>query len=175
MPNLLIAKPDASEYAPYYGRYLDLVPDGDILGTLASQIGGTLADLRKISEADTLKRYADGKWSVREVLGHMIDTERIFAYRALRFARNDRTPLPGFEQDEYIPAAQFDRRPWAGLLEEFEAVRRSNLLMFRGLGEEAWTRQGVACGNPMTVRAAAYVIAGHELHHMRVLHEKYGV
>jgi uncharacterized damage-inducible protein DinB len=175
MPNLLITKPDASEYAPYYGRYLDLVPDGDILGTLAGQIGGTLAGLRKISEADSLKRYADGKWSVREVLGHMIDTERIFAYRALRFARNDRTPLPGFEQDDYIPAAQFDRRPWAGLLEEFEALRRSNVLMFRGLGEEAWLRQGVASENPMSVRAAAYVIAGHELHHMRVLHDKYGV
>ena len=105
----------------------------------------------------------------------MIDTERIFAYRALRFARNDRTLLPGFEQDDYIPAAQFDRRPWADLLEEFEAVRRSNVLMFRGLSEEAWRRAGVANGDGMSVRAAAYVIAGHELHHMRVLREKYGV
>ena len=96
----------------------------------------------------------------------MIDTERVFAYRALRFARNDRTNLPGFEQDDYVAAAHFDRRPWADLLEEFEAVRRSNLLMFRGFGEEAWPRQGVANGNAMSVRAAAYVIAGHELHHM---------
>lgn len=171
----MIAKPHASEYAPYYSRYLDMVPDGDILGTLHRQIAGTLADLRKISEADSLRRYGAGKWSVREVLGHMIDTERIFACRALRFARNDSTPLPGFEQDDYISAAQFDRLPWAHLLEEFEALRRSNVLMFRGLGEEAWGRQGVASENPMSVRAAAYVIAGHELHHMRVLHEKYGV
>jgi uncharacterized damage-inducible protein DinB len=175
MPDLLIARPDASEHAPYYGRYVDLVAAGDILGTLATQIHGTLAELRKVSEADSLKRYAAGKWSMREVLGHLIDTERIFAYRALRFAHGDRTDLPGFEQDDYVAAAQFDRRTWAGLLEEFEAVRRSNVLMFRGLGDEAWARQGVANGNAMSVRAAAYVIAGHELHHMRVLREDYGL
>src|ERR1017187_3186543 len=134
MPDLLIAKPEPSEHAPYYGRYVELVADGDILGTLPRQIGLTLAELRGISEEDSLKRYALGKWSVREVLGHMIDTERIFAYRALRFARNDHTPLPGFEQDDYIPAAQFDQRPWADLQKEFEAVRKSNVLMFRGLG-----------------------------------------
>ena len=162
MPDLLIARPDASEHAPYYGRYVDLVAAGDILGTLATQIHGTLAELRKVSEADSLKRYAAGKWSMREVLGHLIDTERIFAYRALRISRSD-------------AAAQFDRRTWAGLLEEFEAVRRSNVLMFRGLGDEAWARQGVANGNAMSVRAAAYVIAGHELHHMRVLREHYGL
>jgi uncharacterized damage-inducible protein DinB len=175
MPDLLVSKPGAAEHAPYYSRYVDLVADGDILGTLAGQIDGTLVQLRKISQEDSLKRYAPGKWSVREVLGHMIDTERIFAYRALRFARNDRTDLPGFEQDDYVAAAQFDRRPWADLLAEFEAVRRSNLLMFQGLGEEAWVRLGTANGNAMSVRAAAYVIAGHELHHMQVLREKYGV
>lgn len=175
MPDLLVAKPDVSEHAPYYNRYVALVVDGDILGTLAGQIGGTLAELRNFREADSLKRYAPGKWSVRELVGHLIDTERIFAYRALRFARNDRTDLPGFEQDDYIPAAQFDRRPWADLLEEFAAVRHSNVLMFRGLSEEAWRRMGVANGNPMSVRAAAYIIAGHELHHLRVLRDKYGV
>ena len=175
MPALLIPKPDVSEHAPYYSRYVDLVADGDILGTLAGQIRSTLAALRRVSEADSLKRYAAGKWSVREVLGHLIDTERIFAYRALRFARNDATALPGFEQDDYIPAAQFDRRPWADLLEEFAAVRQSNLLMWRGLTSEAWLRQGVASGNPVSVRALAYIMAGHELHHMRVLREKYEV
>jgi hypothetical protein len=175
MPDLLVAKPDASEHAPYFSRYVDLVADGDILGTLAGQIDGTLTELKKVSDEASLERYSPGKWSVREVLGHMIDTERIFAYRALTVARNDRTELPGFEQDDYIPAAQFDRRPWADLLEEFAAVRRSNLLMFRGLEQEAWTRQGVVNRNPLSVRAAAYVIAGHELHHMRVLHQKYGV
>ena len=175
MPDLLIARPDASEHAPYYSRYVDLVPAGDILTTLATQIDGTLAELRRVSEADSLKRYAPGKWSIREVMGHMIDTERVFAYRALRFARGDRKNLLSFEQDEYVATAQFDRRPWAGLLEEFEAVRRSNLLMFRALDDEAWARQGVANGNPMSVRAAAYIIAGHELHHLRVLREHYGL
>jgi hypothetical protein len=154
---------------------VDLVAEGDILATLATQIEGTLAELRKVSEADSLKRYAPGKWSMREVVGHLIDTERIFAYRALRFARGDRQDLPGFEQDDYVAVAQFDRRPWSGLVEEFEALRMSNLLMFRGLDDEAWRRQGVANGNAMSVRAAAYVIAGHELHHMRVLRERYGL
>jgi hypothetical protein len=175
MPDLPIARPDTSEHAPNYSRYVDLVAEGDILATLATQIDSTLAELRNVSEADSLKRYAPGKWSMREVVGHLIDTERIFAYRALRFARGDRKDLPGFEQDDYVAAAQFDRRPWSGLLEEFEAVRRSNLSMFRGLDEEAWRRQGVANGNAMSVRAAAYVIAGHELHHMRVLREHYGL
>jgi uncharacterized damage-inducible protein DinB len=173
MPDLLIAKPAAGEFAPYYSRYIDLVPEGDALGTLAAQIHGTVGALHAISDADSLKRYAAGKWSIREVVGHMIDTERIFAYRALRFARNDRTPLPGFEQDDYIAPARFDSRPWPGLAAEFEAVRQSNLAMFRGFDQEAWMRRGVASGNPMSVRAVAYVIAGHERHHMRVLREKY--
>ena len=118
-------------------------------------------------------RYAPGKWSLREVLGHIIDAERIFAYRALRFARNDPTELPGFEQDDLIPAAHFDQRPWADLLAEFELVRRSNLLLFAGFDREAWLRQGVASRNRISVRALAYVIAGHELHHLRVIRTKY--
>jgi hypothetical protein len=175
MPDLHVSKPSDTEYASYFGRYVDLVPDGEILGILASQISGTLSSLRGVSDADSLKRYAEGKWSIREVVGHMIDTERIFAYRALRIARSDKTNLPGFEQDDYIPAAQFDRRPWKGLLEELEAVRHSNVLMFRGLHAEAWERQGISNGKLMSVRAAAYIIAGHELHHMKVLGEKYGI
>ena len=175
MPDLHVSKPSDTEYASYFGRYVDLVPDGEILGTLAGQISGTLSTLRGVSDEDSLKRYAEGKWSIRKVVGHMIDTERIFAYRALRIARNDQTNLPGFEQDDYIPAAQFDRRPWPGLLEEFEAVRHSNVLMFRGLHEEAWKRQGMSNGKLLSVRAAAYVIAGHERHHMKVLREQYGV
>jgi hypothetical protein len=173
MPELLIVKPEADEHAAYYSRYIDLVPDGDILGTLAGQIGVTLTELRQISDADSLLRYAPGKWSVREVVGHMIDTERIFGYRALRFARSDKTPLPGFEQDDYIAAANFDERPWADLIDEFYAVRRSNLAMFRGLTPEAWLRQGTASDNAMSVRAAAYVIAGHERHHLGVIRDKY--
>jgi hypothetical protein len=173
MPELLIVKPEEDEHAPYYSRYIDLVPDGDILGTLAGQIGVTLTELRLISDADSLLRYAPGKWSVREVVGHMIDTERIFGYRALRIARGDRTPLPGFEQDDYIAAASFDAHPWADLIDEFYAVRRSNLAMFRGLTPEAWLRKGIANNNPMSVRAAAYMIAGHERHHLGVIRDKY--
>ena len=173
MPDLLISKPAAGEFAPNYGRYIDLVPDGDVMGTLATQIHGTVATLHTISDADSLKRYDTGKWSIREIVGHLIDTERVFAYRALRFARNDRTPLPGFEQDDYVASAHFDTRPWAGLIAELEALRQSNIHMFRGFDVEAWRRTGVASGNPISVRALAYLIAGHERHHMRELREKY--
>src|SRR5689334_18244327 len=173
MSNLPISKPAAGEYNPYYSKYIDLVPDGDVAGTLASQIGGTLAALRALSDADSLKRYAPGKWSIREMLGHMNDTERIFAYRALRIARGDKTPLAGFEQDDYIAPGKFDARSWPGLIDELEAIRKSNLAMFRGLDEAAWQRTGTASNNPVSVRALAYIIAGHERHHMNVLREKY--
>jgi hypothetical protein len=173
MPDLQISKPAAGEHNPYYSKYVDLVPDGDIIGTLASQINGTLDTLRKIPEADSLKRYAPGKWSIRESLGHVNDTERIFAYRALRIARGDQTPLAGFEQDDYIAPGRFDSRPWSSLIDEFAAIRASSLALFRGFDEDAWRRQGTASNNPVTVRALAYIIAGHERHHMNVLHEKY--
>ena len=159
----------------YFSKYIDLVPDGDIVGTLWSQIGGTLAMLRGISDADSLKRYAPGKWSIREAIGHLNDAERIFAYRALRIARGDQTPLPGFEQDDYIAPGKFDTRTWSSLVDEFEIIRAGSLTLFRGLDEEAWQRKGTASGNPMSVRALAYIIAGHERHHVNVLHEKYGV
>ena len=175
MPDLLITKPEDSEYARYYSRYIDLVPDGDILTTLTHQIGVTLAELRKITDQKSLRRYDLGKWSVREVVGHMIDAERIFAYRALRFARADMTKLPGFEENDYVDAANFDERPWDDLLDELYAVRRSNLAFFRGLSEEAWTRAGIASDNPMSVRALAYVIAGHERHHLGVIRDRYVV
>ncbi len=170
MPHLIIGKPDASEYAPNYGMYISRVEGDDVLAALADT---SVAELRSVSEEASLTRYAPGKWSLREVLGHVIDAERIFAYRALRFARNDPTELPGFEQDDLIPAAHFDQRPWADLLAEFELVRRGNLLLFAGFDREAWLRQGVASRNRISVRALAYVIAGHELHHMRVIRTKY--
>jgi hypothetical protein len=168
-----VARPDASEYAPYYEKYVTLVQGEDVLRAMGAQIEATLTALRKVTPQDSLRRYAPGKWSVREVLGHMIDGERIFAYRALRFARNDRTELPGFEQDDYVPAGRFDDRPWEDLIGEFEAVRRANILMFRGFDGDAWSRRGVASENEMSVRALAYVIAGHELHHMGVIRAKY--
>jgi uncharacterized damage-inducible protein DinB len=173
MPDLQISKPAAGEYNPYYSKYIDLVPDGDVVGTLASQIGPTLTALRAISDADSLKRYAAGKWSIREMLGHVNDGERIFAYRALRIARGDQTPLPGFEQDDYIAPGKFDARSWSSLIDEFEIIRKSTLALFRGFDEEAWRRTGTASENPVSVRALAYMIAGHERHHMNVLREKY--
>ena len=168
-----VARPDPTEYAPYYGKYVGLVQGEDVLRALGDQIEGSLATLRKVPPQDSLRRYAADKWSMREVLGHLIDAERIFAYRALRFARNDRTELPGFEQDDYVPPARFDDRRWDDLLAEFEAVRRANILMFNGLDSDAWSRRGVANGNEMSVRALAYAIAGHELHHMGVIRTKY--
>ena len=165
--------PDSSEYAPYYGRYVQLVSEPDIVGVLANQIHATSAELRAISEVKAGSRYAPGKWSIKEVLGHMIDTERIFAYRALRFARGDQNPLAGFEQDDYVRMAGFDGCRFHDLVDEFELVRRANVMMFGHLDAEAWARRGVASGHEITVRALAYVIAGHERHHMKVLRERY--
>ena len=135
MPDLHVSKPSDTEYASYFGRYVDLVPDGEILVTLAGQISGTLATLRGVSDAGSLKRYAEGKWSIREVVGHMIDTERIFAYRALRIARNDQTNLPGFEQDDYAAVAGHEAVALTQLVDEFAALRASHLHMFEHFDE----------------------------------------
>src|SRR5262245_26014949 len=120
MPHVVITKPEPSEYAPSYERYISQVPTGDVLAALTDQAAKSLAKLRSVSEETSLRRYAPGKWSMRESLGHLIDSERIFAYRALRFARNDASELSGFEQDDYVAAGHFDSRPWAELLAEFE-------------------------------------------------------
>src|SRR5215207_4038892 len=167
------ARPAKDEYAPYYEKYTSLVPEGDVVETLARQLGETLALLRSVPEDKAGSRYEPGKWSVKEVVGHIIDTERIFAYRALRFARGDRTELPGFEQDGYIEAAAFDSRTLADLAEEFEHVRRSTLKLFGNLSGEAWLRRGTASGNEVSVRALAHIAAGHELHHVNILKTRY--
>lgn len=168
-----IAAPDPSEYAPYYGRYIALVGGGDVVAALEDQPRETLALLSTLSEEQGDYRYAPGKWSVKEMLGHVIDVERVFSYRALRFARNDRTPLASFEQDDYVRAGNFADYRLADLIEEFVCVRRASLWFFRQLSAEAWMRRGVASGNEVSVRAVAYIVAGHELHHRRVLREKY--
>lgn len=168
-----ITRPDPSEYAAFYRRYVDGVPDGDILATLRRQGDETLGMFRDLDEPRALHRYAPGKWSLKELLGHVIDTERIFAYRAMRFARGDRTPLPGFEQDDYIGPGRFDARPTIDLAGEFDATRAATIALFSGLPAEAVARSGVASGNPMTVRAIAWIIAGHERHHVRIATEKY--
>jgi uncharacterized damage-inducible protein DinB len=165
-------RPESSEYASYYGKYVSLVPEGDILVTLERQLTDTLALLAP-READGDFRYAPGKWSVKEALGHVMDTERIFSYRALRIARNDKTPLAGFEQDDYVKYGPFAQSSLTGLLQEFTSVRNATLALFRALDEAAWTRRGVASNNEVTVRALAYMIAGHELHHRGIFLQKY--
>ena len=169
----MIAAPEPSEYLPYYGKYVSLVSGDHLTATLATQLDHTLATLRGISNEKSLHRYEPGKWSIKEVLGHVIDAERIFTYRALRFARNDQTPLAGFEQDPYVAAANFDARRWEDLIAEFEHVRRSTILFFKALTPEEANRSGTASNANITVRALGYIIAGHELHHMWILRERY--
>jgi DinB family protein len=166
-------KPDSTEYAPYYERYISLVPDGEIVVTLGKQIEGTLGLIRGLSAAQGDLRYAPGKWSVKEVIGHLIDGERIFAYRALRFARNDATPLPGFDENSFVDNAGFGARSLADLADEFEYTRKSNIYLFKSLDGDPSLRRGVASDNKISVRAVAYIIAGHELHHMGILRSRY--
>ena len=167
------ARPEKNEYAPYYDRYVSLIPDADVVATLERQIEDTIALLRGVGEERAGHRYEPGKWSIKQVVGHMIDTERIFAYRALAIARGEQQPLPGMDQNEYMAGADFDARTLADLAEEFSHVRRANVLMLRGLSEDAWSRRGVASDNEVTVRAIAYIIAGHEAHHVQVLRTRY--
>ncbi|HEV7857060.1 MAG TPA: DinB family protein [Pyrinomonadaceae bacterium] len=173
MNKFSIGRPDETEYLPYYGKYISLVPDVDILSQMSTQAEATLFLLHSIPEPQSRFRYAPGKWSIRELVGHVIDTERIFAYRALRFSRNDQTPLNGYEQDDYILNSTFDDYPLTELAAEFDSVRRSNIFLFKHLTEEAWTRRGIANDSEASVRALAYIIAGHELHHMDILRHKY--
>ena len=168
-----IGPPDPEEYASYYGRYISLVQGADVLRTLDSQRRQMLLLLSGRDEAEGDFRYASGKWSAKELLGHVCDTERIFAYRALRIARGDRTPIEGFEQDDYVRNGPFARAPLAEIIEDYIAVRRATITLLRNLDETAWSRRGVANQNEISVRALAYIIAGHELHHRRILEEKY--
>jgi uncharacterized damage-inducible protein DinB len=167
------SKPPAGEYAPYYERYISLVPEGNILETIEQQRRDTILMLSCRNEQDGDFRYAPDKWSVKEVLGHMNESERIFAYRALRIARNDATPMEGFEQDDYVRNALFATSPLPDLIEDFIAVRRATVSLLRNLDQAAWSRRGVANKNAVSVRALAWIIAGHEMHHRRILEEKY--
>ena len=166
-------RPTPSEYAPYYERYIQLVPDGSALDHLRSQIGETLELLRSVSEEKSNYRYAPGKWSVKEVVGHVADSERVFAYRALRFARNDQTPLPGFDENDYTANSNFADRPLGGVAEEFRAVRMATIALFEGMSREALARQGTANDTRVSVRALVWIIAGHERHHRKILQERY--
>ncbi len=166
-------RPEKDEYAPYAEQYVSLVAGTDILDTLEAQLKQTTTLLSGRSERDGDFRYAPGKWTVKEVAGHIADTERIFAYRALRIARGDQTPLAGFEQDDYVRDAHFNKRKLPDLVEEFADVRLASLALFHSLDTEAWVRRGIANNSPVSVRGLAYIIAGHELHHRRILEERY--
>jgi hypothetical protein len=166
-------RPQPGEYAPDFDRYISLVPGNDVLAALDEQRRQMLLLLSGRTEADGEIRYAPGKWSLKEVLGHVNDGERILSYRALRISRGDATPIEGYEQDDYVRNSPFGQRPLSDLIEDYIAVRRATVSLFRNLDEAAWGRRGVANKNEVTVRALAYIIAGHELHHRRILEEKY--
>jgi hypothetical protein len=166
-------RPDASEYAPYAKAYVDLVAGDDILQALRTQLDETVALLIPIDEARSSAAYAPGKWTLKQVLGHINDTERIFAYRALCVARNDAQPQPGFEQDDYVRFGPFDHCTFASLLDEFRAVRATSIALFKALPPEAWMRRGVANKFDVTVRGLAFCLAGHEQHHVKIIREKY--
>jgi uncharacterized damage-inducible protein DinB len=173
MENLRVSRPETDEFDSYYERYVSLVADGDIISTLANQVSETRNLLAEIDAEKADFRYADGKWNVKELVGHMIDTERIFAYRALRIARGDQTPIEGYEQDDYIKNAEFAECDLVNLAEEFQLVRRANILMFQNLSEAAWHRRGTANEREISVRALAYICAGHEIYHRDILKQRY--
>ncbi|MGH9721965.1 MAG: DinB family protein [Bryobacteraceae bacterium] len=164
---------ERSEAAPYYFTYIDRITSPDIVGQLATQLEDMLPFLRGISEETSLHRYAPEKWSIRQVLNHINDCERLFVLRAFWFARNFDTPLPSFDQNVAAIAAKADEYSWASHVEEFRAVRLATLPFFKSLPAEAWSRTGVASGNPFTVRALAYIAAGHVSHHRAILEERY--
>jgi len=168
-----IPRPDATEYAPFYGTYVGKVPDGDLLELLERQRRETQNVLAGLSDTQALHRYAPGKWSIKEVVGHLMDSERVFCYRALRFARADEKPLQGFDDKAWVPAGSFDARPLADLAAELDAVRRATIALFGGFDAAALARKGTANNNEVTVRALAWIVAGHERHHVAILRERY--
>lgn len=175
-PNALpIPRPAAGEYLDYYGKYIALVPGDDARPVLDVQNDDAQRLLAPLTEAQALHRYAAGKWSVKEVIGHVTDAERVFAYRALRFARADETPLAGFDENRFVAAAGFDARPLPALLAEWRAVRAATRALFEGLTAAELTRVGLANDAAVSVRALAWIIAGHERHHVGLLRERYGL
>jgi len=165
--------PDRTEAAEYYFTYIDQVAGGDICGILEAQLAETFALMNGISEEDSLRRYAPEKWSIRQVVSHINDTERVFVFRALWFARGFDSPLPSFDEKIAVSAASADERSWSSHVEEFRAVRGATLAFFQNLPAEAWTLRGVASGNSFTVRALAYIVAGHATHHNNIVRTRY--
>jgi len=168
-----MGRPGAEEAAPYYFTYIDRVSSDDVVGFLTAQLEEAMPFLSGISEERSLHRYAPEKWSIRQVLNHVIDAERLFVFRALWFARGFETPLPSFDQEVAVAGAKADEVPWSRHVEEFRGLRLATLSFFRNLPAEAWERRGIASGYPFTVRALAYIVGGHFAHHAAILREKY--
>ncbi|HSE30421.1 MAG TPA: DinB family protein [Pyrinomonadaceae bacterium] len=168
-----MTRPNATETAPYYFRYIDLVPDGDVVGALEQQLDKTYSFLQSIDEEKSLHSYAQGKWTLRQLLNHVNDTERVFLYRALWFARGFPEPLPSFDQDVGVAGGEANNVSWTDLVEEFRNVRLATISFFKNLSADAWSRTGTASDNPFTVRALAYIIAGHAEHHQGIIQERY--
>ncbi len=166
-------RPEKSEYAEYYERYVSLVEEADIVAVLERQQAELLEVFQTITEEKSLYAYAEGKWSIRELIGHLIDGERIFAYRALRISRADKTPIEGFEQEDYIENSNFNNTPLSDLTEELLLTRKANVIFFKNLSADAWLRTGTASDNPISVFALAYIMAGHIRHHLKILNERY--
>jgi hypothetical protein len=175
MANDWTTRPEAGEFAPYYSRYIDRVPDGSLLDLLEEQLPAMLDLLDGVDEDRAGYRYEPGKWSIREVIGHLADAERIFAYRALRIARQDRTPLASFEENDYVANGNFEARSLLSLVDEWATVRRSTQALFEGLDPACGTEMGTASENPVSVRALGYILHGHVDHHLAILRERYGV
>jgi uncharacterized damage-inducible protein DinB len=173
MPSTSPSRPEASEYNPYYATYINKVPGDDVLAVLERQGDELDALVAPLDDTRALSRYAPGKWTVKEVLGHIADTERIMAYRMLRIARGDTTPLASFDQDAYIPTARSDERSLSDLRAELRAVRAATLTLANSLDDEAWARMGTASDKPISARALAYIIAGHMEHHAGILRDRY--
>ncbi|MFZ2491355.1 MAG: DinB family protein [Thermoanaerobaculia bacterium] len=168
-------RPDPSEFAPYYGKYIDLVPESDILAALQQQSSETQKLLASLDEERASYRYEPGKWSVKELFGHVIDAERIFGYRAVAIARGETKSLPGYDENVYAENGRFDLWRIGDLSESYALIRRSNVVAFSHFPDEAWGRPGVANGNPVTARAIAFTMLGHERHHLNVLRERYRI
>ena len=166
-------RPAPTEYSPAFAPYLALVTEDDVLSAIEQQSSATQKLLSSLDESRAAFRYETGKWSVKEVVGHMVDAERIMGWRALAIARGETQPLPGFEEDDYVRNAKFDDWRLGDLAEAYALGRRANIVFFRNLPEEAWDRRGTANGSPVTVRALAWIIVGHERHHLNVLRERY--
>jgi DinB superfamily len=175
MNTRVVGRPEADEIPSHFVGYIKRVPELDPVMVGAAQIEETANLLRGLSDTEALYRYGRGKWSIKEVIGHLTDVERIMAYRALRIARGDTTPLPGFDENAYVPVAKFDARSLADLVGEFRTARAATLALLRTFDADAWRRRGTASGKPVSVRALAFMIPGHERHHVEILRSRYGV